>query len=104
MKLLTHLVLVVILVASALIGGIFFASDYLLIQNLKDTEYDTVTASCNLVNHTIGREIDTLGVLTRDWATWDDTYFFVQNWNQVYIDSNLVNQTYINTGLTLSLS
>lgn len=99
MKLLTHLVLVVILVASALIGGIFFASDYLLIQNLKDTEYDTVTASCNLVNHTIGREIDTLGVLTRDWATWDDTYFFVQNWNQVYIDSNLVNQTYINTGL-----
>jgi PAS domain S-box-containing protein len=99
MKLLTHVVLVMILVASALIGGIFFASDYLLIQNLKETEYTAVTESCNLVNHTIQREIDTLGVTGRDWATWDDTYFFVQNRNQAYIDSNLVDETYINTDL-----
>lgn len=99
MKLLTHVVLVTILVASALIGGIFFASDYLLIQNLKETEYTAVTESCNLVNHTIQREIDTLGVTGRDWATWDDTYFFVLNRDQAYINSNLVDETYINTDL-----
>ncbi|NVO66078.1 CHASE4 domain-containing protein [Methanofollis tationis] len=99
MKLLTHVVLVMILVASALIGGVFFASDYLLIQNLKNTEYNAVTESCNLVNHTIQREINTLGVIGRDWATWDDTYFFVQNRDQAYIDSNLVDETYINAGL-----
>lgn len=99
MKLLTHVVLVTILVASALIGGIFLASDYLLIQNLKDAEYTAMTESCNLVNHTIQREINTLGVLGRDWATWDDTYFFVQNRNQAYIDSNLVDETYINADL-----
>jgi PAS domain S-box-containing protein len=99
MKLITRVVLVTILVASALIGGIFFASDYLLIQSLKDAEYTAMTESCNLVSHTIQREIETLGVLGRDWATWDDTYFFVQNPNQAYIDSNLVDETYINTDL-----
>jgi len=103
MKLLTHVALVTILVTSTLIGGVFLASDYLLIQSLEDTEYAAMMGSCNLVNHTIQREINTLSITSRDWATWDDTYFFVQNPNQAYIDSNLVDETYINTGLDVFL-
>jgi len=99
MKLLTHVVLVTTLVTSALIGGVFLASDHLLVQNLEDSERAVVTGSCSLVNHTIQHEIDTLATTCRDWATWDDTYFFVQNPNQAYLDSNLVDKTYINTGL-----
>lgn len=31
---------------------------------------------------------------TRDYATWDDTWFYVQNRNQAYIDSNFVGDTF----------
>lgn len=45
-------------------------------------------------NHQIVRsifnEIERLQGTARDWAQWDDTYKFIQDRNQEYIDSNLV--------------
>jgi len=99
MKMLTHVVLVTIIVTSALIGGVILTSDLLLVQNLEDSERAVMTASCSLVNQTIQHEIDMLAATCRDWAMWDDTYFFVLKPDQAYIDSNLVDQTYINNGL-----
>ncbi|MBS7656999.1 hypothetical protein KEJ33_03655 [Candidatus Bathyarchaeota archaeon] len=38
-----------------------------------------------------------------DWASWDDTYNFVQNANPNYIQTNLVDETFINSKLNLML-
>ncbi len=38
-----------------------------------------------------------LDTLTLDWAAWDDTYAFVQDQNPAYIESNLVDETFVST-------
>jgi hypothetical protein len=41
--------------------------------------------------------------MTRDYAAWDDTYTFVVDRNQEYVEKNLVDSTFINLGLNLIL-
>ena len=41
--------------------------------------------------------------LTYDWAVWDDTYAFIENANQEYIKSNLVDGTFTTLNLNLML-
>ncbi|MBS7638002.1 HAMP domain-containing protein [Candidatus Bathyarchaeota archaeon] len=38
-----------------------------------------------------------------DWASWDDTYNFIEDKNRDYIDSNLVDGTFINLRLNIIL-
>ena len=45
--------------------------------------------------------LSTLDALVWDWASWDDTYAFVEDRNQAYVDSNFVTSTF--TGLNLNL-
>ncbi|UCF92949.1 MAG: hypothetical protein JSW39_01990 [Desulfobacterales bacterium] len=46
-------------------------------------------------------EIRHLDLFTNDWATWDDTYRFVQDRNNEYIVSNLGLQTFLDNDLNL---
>jgi len=36
---------------------------------------------------------------SQDWSSWDDTYNFISDGNQGYIDSNLVDENYTNLRL-----
>jgi len=46
-------------------------------------------------------DLSNLGAVAEDWATWDDTYAFVQDANPAYVQSNLVAGT--STTLRLNL-
>lgn len=37
----------------------------------------------------------------RDWAVWDDSYTFMQNRSEAYIDSNLIPETFENSAINL---
>lgn len=47
------------------------------------------------VNNALDREVEGVDKICRDWAYWDDTYEFVLNKNRDYVESNLVNETFI---------
>jgi len=47
--------------------------------------------------------ISDLEVDTADWAAWDDTYAFIEDGNDEYIQSNLVDETFITMRLNLML-
>lgn len=49
----------------------------------------------------IMREAEHMVVLAGDWALWDDTYAFMADQNQAYIDSNLAWNSLIETGIDL---
>ena len=70
-----------------------FMNGYL---NLENQEID---ANVRRLQYTLDNEIDFLGKLTNDWAAWDDTYDFMQNYSHEYINSNLVDDTYSELGL-----
>ena len=46
-------------------------------------------------------EIHHLDVFTNDWASWDDTYQFIQDRNKAYIVSNLGIQTFLDNKLNI---
>src|SRR5690606_38830367 len=45
--------------------------------------------------------MEKLDIFTLDWASWDDTYTFVADRNQAYIDSNLTDQLFMDAQLNL---
>ncbi len=47
------------------------------------------------------REEEVLEIIAHDWSAWDDTYEFVQDSNQEYITSNLLDTTFTNGELNL---
>ncbi len=49
----------------------------------------------------LDNELHHLDTLTQDWAEWDDSYDFVRDRNQGYIDSNLIPETFRDTELNL---
>lgn len=52
-------------------------------------------------NQALEREIQYLGKVCYDWAAWDDTYEFVIDRNQGFIDENLTDLSYANFELDL---
>ncbi len=66
-------------------------------------ELETAKATDNLQRaiHAINREIEHLDTLCHDWASWDDTYWFVEKSSQEYVESNLAFSTFKENGIHL---
>jgi sensor domain CHASE-containing protein/nitrogen-specific signal transduction histidine kinase len=74
---------------------IFAAATSLVIQqNFDQLERETVIDSLERVQATLNDQILALDTLTHDWANWDDTYTFVNDHNEEYIASNIVEDTF----------
>ncbi|WP_067051332.1 CHASE4 domain-containing protein [Methanofollis ethanolicus] len=94
MKILTFIAIVTICTALALIAGIFGAAHLILDQNLEMSETETMSEDFTLVRHGLRAQLDDLTLLCTDYATWDDTYAFVQSPHEAYLRSNLVPETF----------
>lgn len=64
-------------------------------------ETEAAEASMARLRNAISGEAGELERLTADWSFWDDTWNFVTDGNQDFIDSNLVVSTFIDTDLSL---
>lgn len=51
----------------------------------------------------VNDELAAMDLVTRDWASWDDTYTFIEDLNPAYIRSNITDKTFINLHLNLML-
>ena len=85
--------LVVILVLLFFYFRFFVLNDYLKLEEQYLTK--NIEQSIKILNTKINSMLTT----SRDWSTWDDTYYFISEGNQDYIDSNLLDETYINLEL-----
>ncbi len=48
-------------------------------------------------------ELAAMDRLAHDWASWDDTYAFIEDRNPAHIRANIVDETFINASLNLML-
>ncbi len=101
MKLRTKTIITVALL-SLLIFGAMQLITVLVIQpsfvNLEKRETEgSVTQAINTINYRI---TDLTGGV-KDYSFWDDTYNFVQNENEDYIENNFVDETFENLNLNL---
>ena len=103
MSLRTRTLLTIGLVTVALTAllGLIFSQTLLRAfaeAEVRDTEQDVHHARTFLAD-----ELRAMDVLNHDWASWDDTYAFIEDANPAYIRSNLTDETFQNTHLNLIL-
>lgn len=94
------------LIKSILFALLLFATTNFLIQNLfsksiEQAEQKLLLSGENVIKSSINSYTNTLSVTTKDWASWDDTYYFISNLNKNYIDSNITDETLINTKINI---
>jgi len=62
---------------------------YVLEADFLALERQSVEENVRRVSDALDNKIDDLAIKVSDWGQWDDTYAFVQDGNQDYLDANL---------------
>ncbi|MFL7790616.1 MAG: CHASE4 domain-containing protein, partial [Anaerolineae bacterium] len=91
------------LTVALLIAGLYIISRIIVLDGFAKLEEKNVRQNLEHVLTTVRNDVDALDTLTFDWAAWDDSYEFIEDVNQHYIDSNLVDETFPNARLNFIL-
>ena len=82
---------------------LFFLSRLILLNSFLQLEEETAQTNTERVLNTLTNELDQLSGTTADWSYWNDTYEFVQNKNQAYIEDNLQVETIVEIDLNFMI-
>jgi len=93
--------IIVTLTIVALIGILYAISSNILMGGFDDLENEDATRNTQRAVAALENEIAVLDTTLHDWACWDDTYEFVADLNEGYIQSNLLDETFILIPLNL---
>lgn len=74
-----------------------------LLGSFADLEAQRIRANVERVRSSLDDELAKLSSTAGDYAAWDDTYAFVANPDQTYVEANLADSTFINSQLNLVL-
>jgi signal transduction histidine kinase len=99
MSLYTKTLLIITTILIALITLLYFVSQGILMDSFNNLEEQDVSRNVQRVLNAFEQNINQLNIQNGDYAEWDDTYQFVQDRNQAYIDSNLVAETFTSLGI-----
>lgn len=81
----------------------FALSRLILLSNFVKLEKRFVQQDVEKVFNLISGKLESLNQTAQDWAFWDDTYAFIVNQNEAYIQSNLQIQTFQNLDIHLMI-
>ena len=82
---------------------LYGTSETFLLGNFANLEEHMVLQNVDRVQLALSSDIDQLNSTVSDWAPWDDTYNFIMDRDQNYIDRNLDVETLSNLRLNLIL-
>jgi len=96
MKLRRKLMIFTTVVILCELSVLYLALHMILETQLAKIETERIYHDVSRAVAALSDEIAALDAIVEDWASWDDTYAFIVDVNQSYIDSNLVDTTFIN--------
>lgn len=96
----------ILLVISVIIGTLVvtvLTSNFVVLAGFSSIENsDTVTQTKRAVS-ALDSQIASLDLFVVDYATWDDTYQFIQNNNTAFIENNIVDETFQHSKLNFMI-
>lgn len=101
MKLRSKTVIVLSVTVVTLMAILLGTSRIILSNSFKELEERNTRENVERMQSALSNDISDLDAFLGDWAAWDDTYAFIEDVNQKYIESNLVEGTFINSKLNL---
>jgi len=78
---------------------LYGVSQYVFEQSYQKIENDQMQTNLIRVHSVISNYNTTINIKLRDWASWDDSYIFVQNNNPEFKEINLQDLTLVNLEL-----
>jgi sensor domain CHASE-containing protein len=97
----TLLILAVVLIVMTLVVSI--GARFILLDNYEALEKQRAEVNVKRCLSALSNELSELDSTVADWAAWDDTYAFIQDVNDNYVESNLVDDTFVNLRLNMML-
>ncbi len=82
---------------------LYVASRIILLGSFAELEEQRTLQNVERALNALFGEISALDTMVFDWAAWDDTYAFIEDANEEYIQSNLVDETFTDPRLNLML-
>jgi signal transduction histidine kinase len=91
-------------VVGLLVLGLFFAATIVVINDaFKKIELTQVERNDDRAVDALNNLTDTLRFKVTDWASWDDTWNYIENHNNAYVVSNLQDNSLQNLGINFML-
>jgi PAS domain S-box-containing protein len=72
-----------------LVIALVWSSQSLMLRSFNSLETNYVHKDVQRISRAVKNESARLLLTAADWASWDDTYTFIENRNQAYIDANI---------------
>jgi PAS domain S-box-containing protein len=101
LKLQDKTILTVVVVVGLCSVALYIISSIFLTRSYERLENDDTQRDLSRVSNAINDRLVALGNTTLDWAVWDESYNFVLNRDNKYIESNLSDDSFANAGFDL---
>src|SRR3972149_8038746 len=101
MKLRTKTIIAIIVIVFLIFGALQAIAIFVIQPGFKNLENSESQKSVIQIVSTIDYRLSGLGTKVEDYASWDDTYNFIQNRNQDYTENNFIDETFQNLNLNL---
>ena len=103
MKIRRKTLLVLILTSIILMSVVYAISQKIMLDSISESENKEAQSNAQRFTTNLNIKLQNLNQTGYDWSQWDDTYQFVENNNTAYINSNLIDQSFINLNLNMML-
>ena len=101
MKIRPKTLLMLLLTTIILMSAIYAVSQQIMLDSIAISESKEAELNAKRFFTNLNIALQGINSTVNDWASWDDTYQFIENNNTAYIDSNLPDETLIHLGLNL---
>ncbi|MEW5734147.1 MAG: CHASE4 domain-containing protein [Thermodesulfobacteriota bacterium] len=101
MKIKYQLSIVVLVVIAVFSATEYVIQSRVVLPGFRLLEEESARTDLDRCVFAIKNEIRHMDTVANDWAAWTDTYEFVENRNQDYIDANLVDETFTDNNFNL---
>lgn len=81
----------------------YSASQLIFLDSFASLEEQDTNKNVERLRSALMADLSNLDTYVYDWAAWDDTYVFIQDTNEEYIDSNLVDETFTASEINVML-
>src|SRR5665647_3218122 len=99
MKLRTKTIITIIIISSLIFGVLQGITIFVIDPSFNNLEIQESKHNIEQTLSVINYSLNILQGQLKDYSCWDDTYDYVQNKNQEYIDNNFVESTFENLNL-----
>ncbi len=89
MTLIRKTVVILVAVSILLLFSLYQISNVIFMDNYLQLENTYTSLKVEQVSGAIDGQLNSLGILCQDWAVWDDSYQFMSDHNQEYLESCL---------------